>query len=240
MNNLHPNLWIILIVAGLSFLQWAARKAKEQQVRNERKRAQQRAYEESLRTGRSHQEERAAPKPSQHDVQQARLRELAEMRRRQLEELRRQQREAAVKKRSPSVRMPSTPGGTTSPSRLPTAGPVSSGTIVQPGSRRAGQGGGAPARPTAPSKRSSDRTPPARAPRPRATTATVTTPGGKPEPAGMSRLASVKGSEIGAEPVAMAKPQAPPVDWRRAIILSEVLGSPLALRNPGEDTDRAW
>lgn len=225
MNN--QNLWFILLIAGISLLQWLARKAKEQQSRNQQKRSRQRVEEEALRTGRSAPTPTAAG-PSSHDAQQARLRELAEMRRRQLEEMRRQQREAA-ERRKPSVRLPQAGPGSPSgpskrinPSRVPPAGPMSSGPIVRPG--QAGGGRVAPRQAT---------TKPVRAkPAPPKAEPAGLTPSLKPtdfqtELDGSRAARQTAGAGSAAQTGRPAN-----VDWRRAIVLAEALGPPLALRPP--------
>ncbi len=234
MNN-NFNLWFILAVAAISLLQWLARKAKEQQNKNQQRRVRQQAEDETLRTGRA-PPTRQASAPSSHDVQQARLRELAEMRRRQLEELRRQQREAATKKRGPVVRTSGVPGAPPARipgGRLPTAGPMSSGPIVRP----------------APVARSTA------APRsaPRGVTQKPSRSRPAPPKAGTLPVDTMLKASLKATPLDLPADSAreaaggysrlsgaPGLDWRRAIVFAEVLGTPVGLRPPSDPTDRGW
>lgn len=238
MNN-NFNLWFILAVAAISLLQWLARKAKEQQGKNENRRVRQRAEDEALRTGRDPAAQSTRPPPSSHDAQQARLRELAEMRRRQLEEMRRQQRDAAAKRKGVVVRStPRTPGQMpASGSRLPSPGPMSSGTIVRPAPKPA-------PRTPAPQRQAPPRPAPSKQTRAKAAQAPK-----KPTPEDTLLRASIKATpedphlaivdhSAATKPGAAIRGQA--VDWRQAIVLGAVLGTPIGLRPPGDPAERGW
>lgn len=236
----RPDLIILFAVLGLSFFQWLFRKLREQSEINRRKRALQVQRDEAMRRGQI--VDRRTPQPPQPaqrsqptpatsvstDVQ-ARQERLRELRRQQLEQLRQRQQaqRSAAAKQSPPSRHPARTAPT---SRQQSARPPSA-----PSRRKA------PA-PTDHLQAEREKLRRASAQRQRAE-----------EEARRARAAAEEQRErleralreSAAEPPARFEPPAfnitlPPIGdidgWRRAIVLSEVLSPPLALRPSVPDT----
>lgn len=229
----HPEVLIALLVGGSSFLQWLFRKLREQQALNERRLADRRLREESLRTGRPVDTlaQRDAPGVAEAARRQ-RLIEAAARRQAQLEELRRRQADAARRsaparaQAGPRAGSPRPPiqAAPASARRIP-QGPFGSGPIVaQPSAGRA-----------PPPKR--------KTPKPNAPSS------GKPKPAQAQRDAPAPPSgpgtltaSLAASPAAPRAGDAPPsrahggiplhgvTDWRNAVVMIEALSPPLAIR----------
>ncbi|MBX3351636.1 MAG: hypothetical protein KF684_01770 [Phycisphaeraceae bacterium] len=130
MNWNNPNLWIILAVVGLSFLQWVVQRIREQAAINRAREAARRKNEEALRTGRAPE----AAQREQREAQQTRTalddkqRQAIERRQEQLRELRRKQMETQARARTRAGTGPSSAPARQSPipppaSRVPTPQP---------------------------------------------------------------------------------------------------------------------
>lgn len=89
----NPQLYIFLLIIAFSVLQWIFRKVQEQRAIKKVEQAREREKLERLRTGRVESEQSRAPDTSSDPevAVRTRLEELAERRRRQIEELRRRQ-----------------------------------------------------------------------------------------------------------------------------------------------------
>lgn len=229
MNHVPGHLWVLFAFLALSFIQWMARKAREQQIINQRKREAARRQEEMLRTGRvSETSASAAPRTLSQGAPPPPLRGAnppAGTREQQLRELRRQALEAQRRKAQASQ---SSRAGAPKP-RVETRPPATS----RPSPR-----------PIEPSRK--PQAPPASRP--------IPARHGRTTPSGLERPAP--------EPLANTKPRLDPslvhttdpahtpdaashalsahettlADIRRAIVLSEVLAPPVALRPAGTPT----
>lgn len=122
MNWNHPQVWIILAVVGLSFLQWVVQRIREQAAINKAREAARRSKEESLRTGR-------APEARQQEAREAeqartaldeKQRQAVERRQEQLRELRRKQMDAQSRARARA----GSGGATATPTRPTTIPPA--------------------------------------------------------------------------------------------------------------------
>ncbi len=234
----QPHFWVLLVFIGLSFLQWMIRKSQEQAAINRKRQEAMRKREEQLRTGRDPDDEQQKSRPAQPTpasaeaaARQARLREL---RQKQLEELR---------LRNARNRAGSTPANVEVRAPQRTAQP-------QPSTARGRPTPPTVARPTA-------TTPPARTPRPapdrsapRPRHASQQAPELKKRPAAPQTKTPLRDTTTArafpqaTEPVAppptpIAAPSHRPIgpaltpeDWRRAIVLSEVLAPPMSMREP--------
>lgn len=217
-----------LIVFGFSFLSWVFRKLQEQAAKKKARDAVERRKLESLRTGRTISEPVAVPT----DPAEAARQEAAK-RRAQIEELRRRQqervRQQAAAKTAPPTARPSTP-----PRDRPVARPLPP--IVKiPGSTG----------PTVPQTRPLPTPKPAR-PAPKRPVAKRPEP--KPEPRRIAaplttqQPAPTAPAPAGPAGVSGAQPDRPrtPADWRRAIIMNEILSPPVSVREQADTAGLDW
>lgn len=242
-NWLQQNTVLIVIGAsvGMSALQWLARKLREQQAINEqRRRAAARKYEE-LRTG------RAAAPPSPTDLsrptplsmdEELRMRREALARQRQLEELRRRQRESGKGAPQPRQSPPTV-------ARLPSTGPMSSGTIV-PGAPRPPARKPKPQRPPGagprPAKSGSPRPAQAKQPTARSLEASLPTTQWEarhdPEGEGATtRPRPHADTPTGARVAETRSLPSQAEEWRRAVVMLEALAPPVCLRPSSWDAE---
>lgn len=251
MNFQGGHLWVLLVFVAISFLQWLVRRLQEQSTITKQKQALERRRTEMLRTGRDPDEEAAdkrrvaqsqSPAGADAAARQARLREL---RQKQLEEMRRKNQRQPSASQTVEVRVPQRTTGASPARRTPTVGaPPTAG--PRPPSRPAPPTRSSPSRPApAPGRSAPARPagtaapPPPRRDRPQPTRQTPPKPAPKP---GMRDTTTPQSlahtphpSEI-APPPTRARPLVgidgamSPEDWRRAIVLSEVLAPPISLR----------
>ncbi len=227
---MNSNFWIILIVVSMSFLSWLFGKIREQREIARIRQVRARQREESLRTGRGIQADSSrqptgaqTPRPgaSQQERMQARQAQLKALREQQLERMRRQ---AQVRKTTPKQPQ-KTPGpAQAGPRPAPSIRPASA---PQPRARRTRQTAPAQRRQPAPSRA---------AEQVRAVEMRLREEEKKAERARKRRLELAKKSAppITAQGSAgVALSTAAPLtteDWRRAIIMSEILAGPVSLR----------
>ncbi len=242
-NWLQQNTVLIVIGAsvGMSALQWIFRKLREQQAINEqRRRSAARKYEE-LRTG------RAAAPPSPTELsrpatvsmdEELRMRREALARQRQLEELRRRQRESAKAAPQPRQAPPTA-------ARLPSTGPMSSGTIVPGAPRPQTRKPKGPRPPGAGQRAAKSGSPrPAQAKQPTARSLEASLPTtqwetrhdqeGEGATTRPRPHADAPTGSRGAEPLSLPT-QAE--QWRRAVIMLEALAPPVCLRPSSWDAE---
>lgn len=126
MNWNNPNLWIILAVVGLSFLQWVVQRIREQAAINKAREAVRRKNEEALRTGRAPESEQQARQQLQETrtALDDKQRQAVERRQEQLRELRRKQMETQARARTRASAGSPRPGGATMPIPTPTRSPA--------------------------------------------------------------------------------------------------------------------
>lgn len=243
-----------VLVVGLSALSWLFQKVAEQREKKRRVDLAEKRTLETLRTGREPTEGEVPPSVT------SRQQELAAKRQAQLEELRRRQQERARQQTQPrpsatvELPRPRAPQPAPGPTRPPRAQPPivfipgSSGPIVVTPRKPARPGPQArtPARPpaqqvpragkrpaAAPRQRPSQRIAPAQ-PQERPAASASTSHG----------LLSDINTQAPTAPVDLPTGQnmergenipRTPGEWRRALVMREVLSKPLALRAPGED-----
>lgn len=211
----------IAIVLGVSGLSWLYRKLREQaalkRIEDERRRRQ----EELLRTGRDPLAEPAPPDDGGEE--RRRQHEIAARREAELQELRRRQAGAPIAQRPAPAQVQVPPGiliqipGTSSPivvKPLPGGGRVTTARTPAPPQRQP-----RPARPRGPrpTKRPAERKPePVQRDTPR------------PSPA-LEQLPPPTSPDAAAPSPHPTTPE----EWRRAIIMREILSPPLAARPPG-------
>jgi hypothetical protein len=227
--NQNPHLVqlvIALIVVGGGFIRWAATKLKEQAEQKRRADEVERRKLEVLRTGRDPgvlAEAATTPAQRQRDEAAARQQQDAARRQAQIEEFRRRQAERARQRMAQAEAprtAPARPAAQVPPRPLP---PI----VTIPGSTGPTVPQRAPAPRPAP-KSPQPRTRPA-APPPAPTRAAqapvrAATPAPNPAPAPAPSPA--------AEALAVANPPRTAAEWRRAIVINEILSAPLADRSP--------
>lgn len=274
MNWNNPNLWIILAVVGLSFLQWVVQRIREQAAINRAREAARRKNEESLRTGRVPE----SAQIEQREAQQTRTalddkqRQAIERRQEQLREIRRKQMENQARARTRTTAGPATASGRASTvpppaSRIPTPPPPAN---------RGARSQTAPSAQRAPSPPQQRPPTPARQPTPVAKRTTLSR-SGTAMGDDLERISRLRQEEAlrrqmmmrGAPSIAPAEPveevlrpslatfkglrgtkiSTPDAhdattsgaalmegldadDWRRGIILSEILREPVSMRDP--------
>lgn len=236
---------IVLIFLGFSGVAWVVRKLAEQKQIADAQRRRERAREEYLRTGRGGEpapEETGstfAGAPDTSDAQ-ARLRELAQRRQAQLKALREKQGSGTATP-APSAQLPGAPIRT----ELWPGGPV-----IEIGPRQAPTPAMPAPRPVArPQPPEPRRTaPPQAKPRPQQRPATSTAAQARAKVAQViatttQSAGEVERTETSARRAKAARPQAASsigaagplvagqIDWRQAIILSEILAKPVGLRD---------
>lgn len=222
------NLIVIALIVGFSALSWLARKLQEQAARKRALEEIERRREEMLRTGKDPAVLVAGPALSE---QEARLREIAARRQAQLQELRRRAQMRQQSGGPVSVRTtppPTPPRVATPPVPAPSPRPSSATRPPQAPGRPASR---PPARPVPE---------PVRRPRP----APVETRS-RPSPPPSRPAARVVEGESHAErlvpdvPIEPPKPRVVPrwftpprsaAEWRRAVVLHEILSLPVAFR----------
>jgi hypothetical protein len=251
--------WIILaIIIGASVISWVFRKIQEEAERRGRRDAQVRRELERLRTGR----EPGAEVESVDQMQ--RTQELQARRQAQLQELRRRQQERSRVQQTQvrTVEARIGPGATATPPTAPGAGTATGGTrqpplVWVPGS----SGPTVPQRSPTTGRKTTAAPPPAT--RPRQTAGPRPQAGTRPQPtARVEPMARAPRKSIFQTPPAPPPPPPPPppvvparevyartaarpaapgsftpkssADWRRAIIMHEILSPSKAMR-PAED-----
>ncbi|MBX3388311.1 MAG: hypothetical protein KF691_02520 [Phycisphaeraceae bacterium] len=239
------SLWFILIVAGFSFLQWLFKVLAAQAEKRRFQHAQQRAELEMLRTGKSVEssdEPEARPSPAR-DNEDRRRQELAELRRRAAARRTPQpQSQTQAQTQTPKSTRPPAPnpleillglppgtttGGTISPSparTLPPSQPrpVSSRTDSEAKKRRLAQQRIRAQQLAAEAKRNQERLEQqARAARAAASAATV-------EQRLLRAAQPVPASPAISHSFGMVPRSAR--DWRRAIVMNEILSKPVSIR----------
>lgn len=259
-------LLIVLLIVGSSFFGWLFKQVQEQRERKRIRDEQERRRDEMLRTGRDVYAGPAGPQtvptevamPPSADPQTRRREELARRRREQIEELRRRAAARQAGQRpgpqptSPvpaRAQVPSQPG--------PAAGGPPQDLVIQlPGGRvlripapQQPQGSQPQPQPRPQPQR------PKRQPQPRPQSKSQPKPqpvaldpaysGESTTEARLGKPLSVQQTpeEVYAIPSGVARPipvlEKPmtPADWRRAIVMREILDRPLALRDPARMTD---
>lgn len=258
--NPGNQIWILLAFVALSFLQWLIRRLQEQSAINKKKQAEARRREEILRTGRDPDQQPArqpdtASVSAEAAARQARLREL---RQKQLEEMRRKGQPKPAP--SAQVRVPPRPAPPQAPGRTGPVviGPGSRPPPTRPQTQTIG--GPQPTRskpaPPAPPQRRPAAAPTAAPQRSRNLPAAPARPSGAEAPAPPKRTRpaapgtlrdTTTPQSLASTPLISEIPEAaaPGVasatraigsgmtaaDWRRALILGEVLAPPVSLRN---------
>gem|GEM_PF-1355433 len=242
MNRL--NLYIFLAIMGFSFLSWIYNQLRLQRERLRIQQERERRRLEALRTGRGLRET-AAARPSHTVLSPAaqHAQQIAQRRQAQLERLRRQQALRAAMSRSSGTpspgtpRIPSAPGTGLAGRGVASAGPhpVLRTTPPGPGAARTPSAGPRPARP----QRASS-TPPRLPPeqiralrRRRASSRASRTPPPEAEP--IRRIVpDVRSDDRSEEPSPSSRRSAlgemDRQDWRRAVLIREILDPPLAIR----------
>ncbi len=261
MNFQSGHLWVLLVFVAISFLQWLVRRLQEQSTITKQKQALERRRTETLRTGRDPEEDAAAqrraaqtqtqPQAAPGNDAAARQARLRELRQKQLEEMRRRnQGRPASNQQTVEVRVPQRTAGAGPARRTPTVG------APQPAGQRPPSRPAPPRQAPARSPQPPTRQPPTRqAPaRPAGTAAPPPPRRDRPQPprSAPQKPAAPMGLRDTTTPRSLAHTPDPsevappptqtrpvmsvdgamtPADWRRAIILSEVLAPPIALRD---------
>jgi len=238
-NQQLVHLIIVLIIVGGSVMKVIFTKLQEQAVKRRAQQAAEHRRLEALRTGRESDSERPiAPSVTVAQTSGTDLQDLARKRAAQLAELRRMQ-QARHRSGSPMPR-PASPGEVIL--RVPgSSGPTVPGTRSAPLPAPVGRTARPAPRPAPPARQTS----PDRRPQSRPQKAPKAQPKSYPEDAPTPRR-SAPAPTIERDPLrlAMAAPEAdaPPrqrpllaspstTDWRRAILMSEILSPPLATRS---------
>lgn len=259
--NPGNQIWILLAFVALSFLQWLIRRLTEQSAINRKKQAEARRREEILRTGRDPDQQTRQPDTASVSAEaaarQARLREL---RQKQLEEMRRKGQprpvpgaQVRVPPRAAPTQAPGRSGpivigpgpGSGPPPTRPQRQTIGAPQPARPKPAQPAQPQRRPtAAPTPPQQRS--RNLPATSARPAGTEAPPPPRRTRPAATGALRDTTTPQS-LAATPLISEIPDAaaPGVasatravgagmtaaDWRRALILGEVLAPPVSLRD---------
>ena len=239
----RPDLLILFLVLGASFLQWAYGKAQEQKEITRRKRESQRKRDDLMRQGklpseRSQQlpQQRAAPQAQPRTQastdQQARQERLRELRRQQLEQLRQRQRaqasttpqRSAQRAQRPPTAQPTRHTGRQAPQK------------TQPASKPSASQRRATAKPTSSATPQQDRVREAHEARERDRQQAYLEQARQRElPRGsISESPPLQPVNLAPQPIDPYAIQPPRVvdieSWRRAVITMEILSRPIALR----------
>jgi hypothetical protein len=247
----YLQLILIVLVLGFGAVSWIIKWLRQQSAIKQAQSQRQRRFEESLRTGRIEPEKSGHPAPGappitvSHADARQRLQELAQRRQRQLEELRRRQQGGVGG--SPVIQSaPAAPPPAARPPQPvlvfgPTGPTLRPAPTARPGAQR-------PQPQPAPTPR------PARQPqsrqaakqqRKRAAAAQAALEAEAREAEAVHRLVRDSAAETAEarpggptgrrpSPLALGLPRAGagPEEWRRAILMREILGTPVSLRKP--------
>lgn len=235
------NLWFLLIFFGFSIASWVFNQLREQaKIKQQRDRARKQ-YEEQLRTGRDPNDPQPKPivTPSAPAALDERARRQAQLQELRMKQSRQMPPQPIIVARAPTSAPPTSRPGATIPTgpagaRLPTGFPLPPRTKPRD-ANTTGQ-------PTPSPRRAADtkRQPPDPAPRVRTEEPDVyrvePQPSTRPEPSTSfpSSASSYARAPIGEASMRPMGPLGAPltiVDLRRAIVLQELLGQPVALRN---------
>lgn len=228
-QNQTIQLIIFLLIAGSGVLRWLLQKLQEQAAEKRRRDELERRQQEALRTGRD-PVRIVVVEPSGDDERARRQAQEAARRQAQIEEFRRRQQERARQ------RLETIPGRGVPPTRSTASPPP---IVVIPGST-------GPTVPQ-PARSRQQRTPVQSKRRPQPAPPPAPEPPRRREPVVAPPLRPVESPSVGrlgtpaqrdpsapkAETFAILTPPRSPQEWRRAILLTEILSPPVADRLPG-------